>query len=79
MAIRARNRGGLASMSLVPSGGAATPPLACPRPERIPMAKLRVPQKAQRVLELLIGLGHPRVREALASHGFTVSARRPPS
>lgn len=35
------------------------------------MAKLRVPQKAQRVLELLIGLGHPRVREALASHGFT--------
>lgn len=35
------------------------------------MAKLRVPQKAQRVLELLIGLGHPQVRDALARHGFT--------
>ena len=40
------------------------------------MAKLRVPQKAQRVLELLIGLGHPRVREALAGHGFTDPAIR---
>lgn len=35
------------------------------------MAKRRVGQKAQRVLEFLVGLGHRRAREALDGCGFT--------
>ena len=35
------------------------------------MAKLTIGQKAERVLELLMGLRHPRVASTLAAYGFT--------
>ncbi|MCZ7683728.1 MAG: hypothetical protein M5U28_35160 [Sandaracinaceae bacterium] len=35
------------------------------------MSKVRVGQKAHRVLDFLVGLGHRRTRLALATQGFT--------